>query len=58
MNKIGKQKNIQVIDGAMNCHYPIYSIAEKYFDLIFPNKEVSLITPFYLHAQNLKIIGC
>jgi hypothetical protein len=37
MNK--KLKNIQVIDGADNCHYPIYSIEEEYFNLIFPNNQ-------------------
>ena len=38
MNKKVK-KNIQVIDGAINCHYPIYSIDEEYFNLIFPNGQ-------------------
>lgn len=38
MNK-KKTKNIQVIDGAINCHYPIYSIEEEHFNLIFPNSQ-------------------
>jgi hypothetical protein len=30
-------KNIQVIDGAMNCTYDIFSATEKEFKLIFEN---------------------
>ena len=33
------KKNIQVIDGAYNSCYSIYSIEEKYFNLIFPNEQ-------------------
>lgn len=47
MNK-KKTKNIQVIDGADNCHYPIYSIEEEYFNLIFPNgQDIEFIDDFY-----------
>jgi hypothetical protein len=46
MNK-KKTKNIQVIDGAINCHYPIYSIEEEYFNLIFPNgQDIEFIDDF------------
>ena len=38
MNK-KKTKNIQVIDGAYNCRYSIYSINEEYFNKIFPNSQ-------------------
>lgn len=30
-------KNIQVIDGAMNCTYPIYGATEEEFEVIFPD---------------------
>ncbi|MEG7978457.1 MAG: hypothetical protein NY202_00600 [Mollicutes bacterium UO1] len=41
------KKNIQVIDGADNCHYPIYSIEEEYFNLIFPNgQDIEFIEDF------------
>ena len=29
-------KNIQVIDGAVNCTYPIYSVTEEEFRVLFP----------------------
>ena len=29
-------KNIQVIDGAMNCSYDIFSVAEEEFNILFP----------------------
>jgi hypothetical protein len=46
MNK-KKTKNIQVIDGADNCHYPIYSIEEEYFALIFPNgQDIEFVDDF------------
>jgi hypothetical protein len=38
MNK-KKTKNIQVIDGAYDSRYAIYSIEEEYFNLIFPNGQ-------------------
>lgn len=34
-----KKKNVQVIDGAYNSCYAIYSIEEEYFNLIFPNGQ-------------------
>lgn len=41
-------KNIQVIDGADNCHYPIYKIEEKHFILIFPDgQDIEFIDDFY-----------
>jgi hypothetical protein len=33
------KKNIQVIDGSYNSCYSIYSIEDKYFNLIFPHQE-------------------
>jgi hypothetical protein len=51
MNK-KKTKNIQVIDGAINCHYPIYSIEEEYFDLIFPNgQDIEFIEDFWARIK-------
>lgn len=31
-------KNIQVIDGAMNCAYDIFAATDEEFKLIFPNE--------------------
>jgi hypothetical protein len=31
-------KNIQVIDGALNCTYDIYAVSDDVFGLIFPEK--------------------
>ncbi len=41
-------KNIQVIDGAGNCTYPIYSVSEEDFYKIFPEKgqDVEFIDDF------------
>ncbi len=32
-------KNIQVIDGAVNCVYDIFAATEEEFDLIFPSGQ-------------------
>jgi hypothetical protein len=32
-------KNIQVIDGATNCVYPVYAADDTDFDIIFPNGQ-------------------
>jgi hypothetical protein len=32
-------KNIQVIDGAENCTYDIYSLDDESFGIIFPNNQ-------------------
>ena len=46
MNK-KKTKNIQVINGSYNCCYSIYSIEEKYFDLMFPNgQDIEFVSDF------------
>jgi hypothetical protein len=34
--EVRKMKNIQVIDGANNCTYPIYSATEDEFLVLFP----------------------
>lgn len=42
-----KMKNIQVIDGAANCVYPIYSTKERDFLLIFPDgHDIEFIDDF------------
>jgi hypothetical protein len=49
------KKNIQVIDGADNCHYPIYSIDEEYFDQIFPNgQDIEFIDDFCQRIKGTK----
>lgn len=41
-------KNIQVIDGALNCTYDVFSIDEDSFFLIFPNdQDVEFAEEFY-----------
>lgn len=32
-------KNIQVIDGAENCVYDIFSITDEQFDVLFPDQQ-------------------
>ncbi|MBU1109986.1 MAG: hypothetical protein KKB51_25115 [Candidatus Riflebacteria bacterium] len=42
-----ESKNIQIIDGARNCTYSIFSTSSEYFDLIFPNlQDVEFIDDF------------
>lgn len=38
-------KNIQVIDGAINCSYDVYSVSERDFLVIFPapNQDIEFI---------------
>lgn len=41
------KKNIQVIDGAYNSCYSIYTIKEEYFNLIFPNgQDIEFVEDF------------
>jgi len=30
-------KNVQVIDGAENCGYSVYSVSDQHFDILFPD---------------------
>jgi len=32
-------KNIQIIDGALNCSFSVYSVSDKIFKKIFPRPE-------------------
>lgn len=41
-------KNIQIIDGAVNCVYDIFSATDEEFDLIFPSgQDVAFIDEIY-----------
>jgi len=41
-------KNIQVIDGAVNCVYDIFAATDEEFDLIFPSgQDVAFIDEIY-----------
>ena len=41
-------KNIQVIDGAVNCVYDIFSATDEEFALIFPNgQDIAFIDEVY-----------
>ena len=41
-------KNIQIIDGAMNCTYDIYAATEDEFEEIFPNEtNIEFIEDFF-----------
>ena len=44
-------KNIQVIDGALNCTYDIFGATEEEFALIFPSgADVEFISDFFERA--------
>jgi hypothetical protein len=55
-------KNIQVIDGAINCKFEIYSIPEENFELIFPDgQDIEFVEDFYFRNgdENAnKILRC
>ena len=45
------RKNVQVIDGATNCTYDIFSTPEEDFALIFPNgQDVEFIEDFWVRV--------
>lgn len=39
MEVISVVKNIQVIDGAENCTYDVYSVEDNIFEMIFPEEQ-------------------
>ena len=40
-------KNVQIIDGATNCLYPVYAAADDEFALMFPNgQDVEFVEDF------------
>jgi hypothetical protein len=42
------RKNVQVIDGAINCVYDIFSLSEEEFNLIFPEStDIAFIDEVY-----------
>lgn len=46
-------KNIQVIDDADNCKYPVYSATDAEFDLIFPDgRDVEFIEDFVRRVKS------
>ena len=48
MPSVNAMKNIQVIDGAVNCVYDIFSATEEEFSLIFPEgQDVAFIDEVY-----------
>lgn len=52
-------KNIQVIDGAINCVYDIFASTDEEFALIFPeNTNIAFIDEVYAHgnAQELDAV--
>jgi hypothetical protein len=49
-------KNIQVIDGALNCVYDIFAATDEEFDLIFPSSEdVAFIEEVYARGEEIKL---
>lgn len=45
-------KNIQIIDGADNCVYDIFSATEAEFNLIFPNEtDIAFIDEVYANGS-------
>ncbi len=50
-------KNIQVIDGALNCTYPIFSATEEEFDVIFPNgRDIEFDDDLVLRVGERKVV--
>ncbi len=49
-----KRKNIQVIDGALNCGYEIFSTTVKDFFLIFPDpgQDIEFSDQFFARVGN------
>ena len=46
-------KNIQVIDGAQNCVYDIFSVTDEVFASIFPNNtNIAFIDEVYLKGND------
>ena len=44
-------KNVQVIDGAMNCCYDIFAMTDRAFDLMFPNgQDIEFISDFIVRV--------
>jgi hypothetical protein len=52
-NKI--YKNVQVIDGALNCTYDVYAVVDRDFNLIFPGKgqDIKFVEGFF--ARNKRV---
>ena len=50
-------KNIQVIDGAMNCPYSIFSVTDEEFLILFPapGQDVEFIEDVILRAGDLEL---
>jgi hypothetical protein len=49
-------KNIQVINGALNCVYDIFAATDEEFDLIFPRGEdVAFIEEVYARGEEIKL---
>jgi hypothetical protein len=49
-------KNIQIIDGAVNCVYDIFSATDEEFDLIFPRgHDVAFIDEIYQSGDPEKL---
>ena len=45
-------KNVQVIDGAVNCVYDIFAATEEEFAYIFPNgQDIAFIDEVYRHGN-------
>ncbi len=52
-------KNIQIIDGADNCTYSIFSIDNSLFELIFPNnQDIEFIEDFMTRLGQEKALIC
>jgi len=45
-------KNIQIIDGALNCSYEVFSVSDEDFAQLFPmaNQDVEFADDFFLRA--------
>lgn len=50
-------KNIQVIDGAVNCVYDIFAATNEEFDFLFPNgTDIAFIDEIFCRAPKKKLV--
>lgn len=51
-----KVKNIQIVDGALNCAFDIYEISDQHFDLLFPakNQDIEFAEDVYSRMDDEK----
>ena len=52
-------KNIQIIDGAINCVYDIFEATDDEFKLIFPaGQDIAFIDEVWSNGSNDELVDC